>query len=89
VLRAIEEKGLLGEVQLITTDCFPNVFRLSNREWFWRTLYQRPFRQGRTALELLLRYLLDGVKPEPRARLVPHIVLRSNLPLFAGGISGA
>jgi hypothetical protein len=33
--------------------------------------------------------LLDGVKPEPRTRLAPHIVLRSNLSLFAAGISEA
>jgi LacI family transcriptional regulator len=51
------------------------------------TLYQRPFTQGRAALELLLRYLLDGVTPEPRARLAPHIILRSNLHLFAARLS--
>jgi LacI family transcriptional regulator len=51
------------------------------------TLYQRPFTQGRAALELLLRYLLDGVTPEPRTRLAPHIILRSNLHLFAARLS--
>ena len=46
------------------------------------TLYQRPFTQGKVALETLTRYLVDGVKPEPVTRLAPHIILRSNLPLF-------
>jgi LacI family transcriptional regulator len=89
VLRAVQEKGLLGEVQLITTDLFPELVQFIESGKILATLYQRPFRQGRTALELLLRYLLDGVKPEPRTRLAPHIVLRSNLPLFAAGVSEA
>jgi LacI family transcriptional regulator len=89
VLRAVQEKGLLGEVQLITTDLFPELVQFIESGRILATLYQRPFRQGRTALELLLRYLLDGVKPEPRTRLAPHIVLRSNLSLFAAGISEA
>jgi LacI family transcriptional regulator, galactose operon repressor len=89
VLRAVEEKGLLGEVQLITTDLFPELIPFIESGRILATLYQRPFRQGRTALELLLRYLLDGVKPETNTRLAPHIVLRSNLSLFAGGISEA
>ena len=46
------------------------------------TLYQRPFTQGKLAFETLCRYLVEGVQPEPITRLAPHIILRSNLPLF-------
>lgn len=89
VLRAVEEKHLMGEVQLITTDLFPELVPYVESGKILATLYQRPFAQGRAALELLLRYLLDGVTPEPRTRLAPHIILRSNLELFAARLSEA
>jgi LacI family transcriptional regulator len=83
VLRALEEKNLLGKVQVIATDLFPELVPYIESGKILATLYQRPFAQGKTALELLLRYLLDGVTPEPCTRLAPHIILRSNLALFA------
>jgi LacI family transcriptional regulator len=83
VIRAAEEKQLLGEVQLIATDLFPELIPFIESGKVLATLYQRPFTQGKTALELLLRYLIDGVIPEPRTRLAPHIILRSNLALFS------
>jgi LacI family transcriptional regulator len=49
------------------------------------TLYQRPYRQGKTALEILLNYLINGIKPHVMNRLAPHIILRSNVSLFARG----
>jgi LacI family transcriptional regulator len=87
VLRAIEEKRLFGEVQLIATDLFPELIAYIESGKILATLYQRPFRQGQVALELLLRYLIDGTAPEPYVRLAPHIVLRSNLQLFTGQVS--
>jgi LacI family transcriptional regulator len=87
ILRAIEEKRLPADVQVITTDLFPELIPFIESGRIVATLFQRPFRQGKTALELLLRYLMDGVKPEPHTRLAPHIVLRGNLPLFAAEIS--
>lgn len=88
VLRALEEKGLLGEIQLIATDLFPELIPYIESGKVLATLYQRPFRQGKEALELLLRYLIEGAVPEPHVRLAPHIVLRSNLQLFAAHLSG-
>ena len=82
VLRALEEKNLLSEVQVIATDLFRELVPYIESGKILATLYQRPFTQGKTALELLLRYLFDGVTPEPRTRLAPHIILRSNLGLF-------
>lgn len=89
VLRALEEKNLLGEVQVIATDLFPELVPYIESGKILATLYQRPFTQGKTALELLLRYLLNGVPPEPVTRLAPHIILRSNLGLFTGYLVGA
>ena len=82
VLRALEEKGLLGEIQVIATDLFPELVPYIESGTILATLYQRPFAQGKTALELLLDYLLKGVAPQPVIRLAPHIILRSNLALF-------
>lgn len=82
ILKALEEKHLLGGVQVITTDLFPELLPYLESGKVIATLYQRPFTQGRTALELLLRYLMYGTAPQPVTRLAPHIILRSNLSLF-------
>ena len=83
VLRALEEKNVLGKIQVITTDLFPELIPYIESGKILATLYQRPFTQGKTALELLFRYLIDGVTPATLARFAPHIILRSNLALFA------
>lgn len=84
VLKALEEKHLLGEVQVITTDLFPELLPYIESGKVVATLYQRPFTQGRRALELLLQFLVQGTAPEPVTRLAPHIILRSNVSLFTG-----
>lgn len=83
VLRALEERNALEQIQVIATDLFPDLVSFLESGRILATLYQRPFTQGKAALEALMRYLLDGVVPEPVTRFAPHIVLRSNLPLFA------
>jgi LacI family transcriptional regulator len=83
VLRALEETGLLGQVQVITTDLFPELVPYIETGKVLATLYQRPFVQGKTALEVLLNHLVNGAKPDPVRRLAPHIILRSNIGLFA------
>jgi LacI family transcriptional regulator len=82
VLRAVEERGLLGRVPVVTTDIFPELVPLIESGKVLATLHQRPFTQGKMAFETLVRYLVDHTKPKVVAKLAPHIVLRSNLPLF-------
>jgi len=82
VLRALKESKMLGKVQVIATDLFPGLVPYIESGDILATLYQRPFRQGKTALEILLCNLVDGVRPKPITRLAPHIILRSNLALF-------
>ncbi|HEV2213728.1 MAG TPA: LacI family DNA-binding transcriptional regulator [Terracidiphilus sp.] len=84
VLKALEEKNLLGEIQVITTDLFPELIPYIESGKIVATLHQRPFAQGKSALEVLLNFLVNGVKPNPLIHLAPHIVLRSNLSLFTG-----
>ncbi|HEY1987731.1 MAG TPA: LacI family DNA-binding transcriptional regulator [Terracidiphilus sp.] len=89
VLKLLDEKDLLGKVQVIATDLFQELVPYIESGKILATLYQRPFDQGKTALELLLRYLLNGARPNLVTRLAPHIILRSNLNLFTSHLAEA
>ena len=82
VLKAAEERKLLGRIKVVTTDLFPEVARLIAEDQISCSLYQRPYTQGRLAFELLHAHLSRSEKIRPAVRLAPHIVLRSNLRLF-------
>jgi LacI family transcriptional regulator len=82
VLQAMEESGVLGKVLVITTDLFPELVPFIENGKVFASLYQRPFAQGKTAFEMLIRFLTSQVTPKQITRLAPHIVLRSNLSLF-------
>jgi LacI family transcriptional regulator len=84
VLKALDEKRLFGEIQVITTDLFPELLPYIESGKIIATLYQRPFTQGRRALELLLQFLVQGTPPQSVTRLAPHVILRSNVSLFTG-----
>ena len=88
VLKALKEKELIGKIAVITTDLFPELATLLDSGGVLATLYQRPFAQGRFALETLVRYLVDGSRPQPLIHLAPHIILRSNLHLFNSQVVG-
>jgi len=87
VIRALEELKLLGRVQVITTDLFPQLVPLLESGKVLATLYQRPEAQGKIALETLIAHLTDKDKPVKAHRFAPHIILRSNLPLFVSRLS--
>ena len=82
VIAAIAECGRIGEVKVIATDLFPEMVGMIESGQVFATLHQRPFTQGRMALEILSRYLILGATPRRSIRLAPHLVLRSNLSLF-------
>lgn len=83
VLAALDEMNLAGSVQIIATDIFPELIPYIESGKVLATLHQRAFTQGKIALEMMVRYLIEGSIPEPMIRLAPHIVLRSNLALFS------
>ncbi len=87
VIRALEELKLLGRVQVIATDLFPELVPLLESGKVLATLYQRPEAQGKIALETLVAHLTDKDKPVKVHRFAPHIILRSNLPLFVSKLS--
>ena len=87
VLRAIQERKRAGSIRIITTDLFSELAPMIETGEVMATLYQRPFTQGRLAIQSLMRFLIEGVRPNPMTRLAPHIVLRGNLPVFSGYVS--
>jgi LacI family transcriptional regulator len=89
VLRALGELKLLGRVQVIATDLFPELVPLLESGKVLATLYQRPDAQGKTAFETLIAHLDDKDKPVKAQRFAPHIILRSNLPLFVNRLTGS
>jgi LacI family transcriptional regulator len=89
VLRALEEQKLLGRVHVVTTDLFHELVPLLESGMVLATLYQRPQAQGKMAFETLLGHLMEKGKPVKTHRLAPHIILRSNLPLFLNRLTEA
>lgn len=83
VIEAIRESGRLRDIRVITTDLFPEIVSLIEAGEVFASLHQRPFTQGRMAFELLSHYLMTGTQPKRVIRLTPHIVMKSNLSLFA------
>ena len=82
VLRAAEHEGRLSALTVVTTDLFPELVEWIRAGKVAATVYQRPVSQGRLALQALYQFLLNGTRPPSRLRVVPHLVMRSNLDLF-------
>lgn len=82
VLRACEERKLLGRILLITTDLFPEIVPYLQSGAVVATLHQRPLTQGKMIVEQMIRYLTQRMVERSEIRLAPHLVMRSNLKLF-------
>jgi LacI family transcriptional regulator len=82
VLRAAEREGRIDGLTVVTTDLFPELVDWIRAGKVAATVYQRPQSQGRLALQALYQFLLNGTRPADRLRVVPHLVMRSNLDLF-------
>lgn len=85
VVRAIERKKRTGQLAVVTTDLFPPLVPHIRKGHVAATIYQRPLSQGRHALQALYHYLLDGTRPPEHIKIVPHVVMRSNLDLVLAG----
>lgn len=82
VLRALDTAGRLRGITVVTTDLFPDLVPWIRSGAVAATLYQRPLTQGRLAVHALYRFLLDGTPPPERIKVMPHVVMRSNLDLL-------
>ncbi|RRA50066.1 LacI family DNA-binding transcriptional regulator [Acidipila sp. EB88] len=81
VLEALREAGLLGKIQIVTTDLYGELVPFLRSGDVLATLDQRPFMQGKAAFEAVAAFLLRAETPPAPTRLAPHIIMRSNLPL--------
>ena len=81
VLKAIDETGR-NDLCVITTDLFPELLPYIRSGKVACTIYQRPFSQGRMALQALYQFVVEGRCPAPQLKLAPHFVMRSTLDLF-------
>src|ERR1700744_46216 len=86
VLKALDELGLLGKTQVVTTDLFQELVPLIEFGKILATMYQRPYTQGKIAFENLVTYLMKETNPHAAVRLPPHVIFRSNLSLFSSHI---
>lgn len=87
ILRALEERKLLDQIQVITTDLYPELVPFIKSGKVLASLYQRPYTQGKTAFETMTRYLVQHISPQTSTKLAPHIIMRSNLALFTNAMN--
>lgn len=83
VLQAIRDEGRIGAIRIVATDLFPELVTDMENGAVMASLYQRPFTQGRIAIQSLLRHLRENVRPPRVTKLAPHVVLRGNLSKFS------
>lgn len=87
VLRAAEEEGRLDGLTVITTDLFPELVEWIRAGKVAATVYQRPLTQGRAALQALYQFLQRRETITDSQRVVPYVVMRSNVDLVLERLS--
>lgn len=88
VLQAVGESGRAPGIAVVTTDLFPELVEPIRTGRVLATIHQRPRSQGRMSLRVLYQFLVEGFCPPPRIKLIPHLVMRSNLELFLDDAHG-
>ena len=82
VLRVLEQERPLAGIDVVVTDLAPELFDFIRRGAVAAAINQRPFVQGRLALQLLHQSIQTRALPMGHRRLVaPCAVMRSNLDL--------
>ena len=88
VLRAAEREGRLAGLTVVTTDLFPELVDWIRAGKVAATVYQRPLAQGRIAVQSICQYLQTRRRPASNQRVVPYLVMRSNLDVALERLSG-
>jgi LacI family transcriptional regulator len=82
VCRAINARGLSGQIKLITTDIFGEMVPFFENGTIFASVDGRPFLQGQIALRMVVDHIVHG-SPLPSSHyLTPQIIMRSTLPFF-------
>jgi LacI family transcriptional regulator len=82
VCHAIEHRKRTGTVRVIATDLFAEAVPYFFNGVVSASIYQNPYRQGQTAVRLIVDHILHGAPFPPVKYLNPAIALKSNLSLF-------
>ena len=82
VCKAVESRGMTAQVKLITTDLFKEMVPYFESQTICASIYQRPYQQGRNAVNTIVEHLTHGVPLATTNYLNPSLVLQSNLDLF-------
>jgi LacI family transcriptional regulator len=82
VCEAIEARGRSGQIRIVATDLFAEAMPFFESGTLSASIYQNPYRQGQTAVRLIVDHILHGQPFPPVRYLNPAIALKSNLNLF-------
>ena len=78
--RAVLSMGLSEQIKIFTYDNVPATAELIRQGVITATICQQPFLQGFRPVELLSRYLLEGIAPEKELQYVDiDIRIRENI----------
>jgi len=89
VLREAERQGRLIGLTVVATDVFPELVEWIRAGKVAATVEQRPLGQGYVALQLLYHFLQNRQRPPATQRVVPDIVMGSNLDVVLARRSAA
>ena len=81
-------EGRLAGLTVVTTDLFPELVDWIRAGKVAATVYQRPLAQGRIAVQSICQYLQTRRRPASNQRVVPYLVMRSNLDVALERLSG-
>lgn len=82
VCKKMIESGKKGHIRIITSDVFPEVSHFLNDGVIDATIYQDPFKQGRSAVKALYQAITEKVDALPDVFIQPQIVIDSNLSAY-------
>jgi LacI family transcriptional regulator len=79
VLRAAERDGRLAGLRVVATDLFPELVDWIRAGKVTATVDQRPLAQGHVAIRSLYQFLQSRQRPPAMQRVLPTVVMGSNL----------
>ncbi len=81
------ELGKISDIEIVTSDIFPEIEMLMRDGNIGATIFQNPFNQGKLVTRYMFEHLAEGRQFEDRNILLnPEIVLKSNIEFYSKNI---
>ena len=81
------ELGKISDIEIVTSDNFPEIEMLMRDGNIGATIFQNPFNQGKLVTRYMFEHLAEGRQFEDRNILLnPEIVLKSNIEFYSKNI---